>query len=410
MRATDITMIPVAHAEDLTRPRHRLSWSPLSGQNRSCGAILATASLAVATGVFSAVMAASAHLPSPAFGLSCLFICSVLVQAWLSLRAEFGLAAATRNGEAMGRRAQAAETALATLTESHSTMAEREKQRRAQLKQIISTFDTQFLDTLDTVLQSISQMQVTAAELTGIATISNHEVATVAANSEESSGNVSAVAVAAGHLSSAITSIAGELSSTQQLVGEMNHGTQATNSLVDVLDASIQRIDGIVSLIQGIARQANLLALNATIEAARAGEVGKGFTVVANEVKSLAQQTAVATQDIASHLGEIKRATGSTVIAIRSLSSGMSQIDQRTLSIRASVEEQGRMTHVISRSIADVAAGTGNLARTTGNIRRSATKTNDVANDVLASANQLDDKARQLESSVHAFLQNVAMI
>src|SRR3546814_19861251 len=92
------------------------------------------------------------------------------------------------------------------------------------------------------------------------------------------------------------------------------------DSRIQALAATAQQIGDVITLIQDIAEQTNLLALNATIEAARAGEAGKGFAVVASEVKSLASQTARATEEIRSQIEEIQSASreaGETIKTIR---------------------------------------------------------------------------------------------
>ena len=349
--------------------------------------------------------------PQPSLSLQddSLFLACVVIQLglllWIIRQQSRTLAAA---GEMA---AQARDDATAQAEELHQAQLrdmERESARRQTTKDIVAGFNTQFLATLDTVLQDIRSLKGRAASLNEIADIANSEVTAVASTSEESSRNVSDVAAATEQLSTAITSIDRQLATTQALVADMNGSARTTAGSVDLLDQAVQRIDGIVTLIRGIAGQTNLLALNATIEAARAGDAGKGFAVVAGEVKSLSHQTAIATQDIAGQIAEIKQATAGVVETIARLTAGMADMDERTLSIASALEEQGQMTHVISRSIAEVATGTEYLAQTTNNIRGSANQTHEVASAVLASTTALEGKAEELGTAVHQFLQRVS--
>lgn len=370
-------------------------------------ALAATALFTLVHGAVLAVIApAAAESAAQSDGL--FFACAILqtgLLLWLTHRQRLVL---TTAGDMAARARTDATAQAAELHEAQLRDMEREANRRSKLQDIIRSFDAQFLETLDAVLQDIRLLKERAGALNEIAQVANNEVTAVASTSEQSSRNVSDVATATEQLSTAITSIDRQLGTTQTLVADMNGSARTTSASVDMLDQAVQRIDGIVSLIRGIAEQTNLLALNATIEAARAGDAGKGFAIVAAEVKTLSHQTALATQDIAGQIAEIKQATAGVVETIGKLSDGMTEMDERTLSIAAALEEQGRMTHVISRSIAEVATGTEYLAETTNNIRSSANQTHEVAGDVLDSTTALEGKAAQLEIAVHQLLQRVA--
>ena len=112
-----------------------------------------------------------------------------------------------------------------------------------------------------------------------------------------------------------------------------------------------------IKLINGIAEQTNLLALNATIEAARAGEAGKGFAVVASEVKELAQETARATEDISQRVEAIQADTAGAVDAISQISTVIGEINDFQATIAAAVEEQTATTNEMNRNVAEAASG-----------------------------------------------------
>ncbi|MFJ3484157.1 methyl-accepting chemotaxis protein [Pseudomonas sp. NPDC090202] len=161
------------------------------------------------------------------------------------------------------------------------------------------------------------------------------------------------------------------IESIQGLVGEvMNASTQAQG-----LATQAQDISKVLEVIRGIAGQTNLLALNAAIEAARAGEAGRGFAVVADEVRSLAQRTQDSTQEIEQMISSIQSGTQDTVGAMQNsasqaeqtlqrassagqalekITAAISQINQRNLVIASAAEQQSLVAREVDRSLVNI--------------------------------------------------------
>ena len=170
-------------------------------------------------------------------------------------------------------------------------------------------------------------------------------------STETLSATVSQISGSANQVSDAAQKAASLAQSGGNIVQETIHGMRQINdsvslgaSAVDNLGRKSDEIGAIVAVINGIAEQTNLLALNAAIEAARAGEQGRGFAVVADEVRKLAEKTAQATQEISGMIQSVQQETRS---AISTMQSGTEQV-------RGGVEkatEAGRALQEIVRSV-----------------------------------------------------------
>ena len=150
--------------------------------------------------------------------------------------------------------------------------------------------------------------------------------AEVMIQTEQATSRLSQQALAAAseaHLSSATGQ--GVLAETIQRMHVLSERANASRELIEVLNQRSQDIQRVAQVIQSIASQTNLLALNAAIEAARAGEHGRGFAVVADEVRSLAGRTASATEEVGQMVGDIQQRTAQVVEQIRGLSTGLSE-------------------------------------------------------------------------------------
>ena len=178
---------------------------------------------------------------------------------------------------------------------------------------------------------------------------------------------------------------------------------ETTTAAVNRLGNSSAEISTVVRTITAIAEQTNLLALNATIEAARAGEAGKGFAVVASEVKDLAQETAKATADITGQIDAIQADTLAAVDAIGQISTIVAQINETQSMIAAAVEEQTATTNEISRSVSDLAAGSAEIAQTISGVATSARETTVGATNTQDAAGELSRIADELRSLVSQF-------
>ncbi len=282
-----------------------------------------------------------------------------------------------------------------------------EADKKGFLSRLADDFESGVRQSLDALAGAATEMKVTSTSMSATAEEASQQATTVAAVAERASANVQTVAAATEELSSSVSEIGRQVTQSTRIAGQAVEEANRTNMTVQGLSAAAQKIGDVVKLISDIASQTNLLALNATIEAARAGEASKGFAVVASEVKSLASQTAKATEEISAQVAAMQGATTEAVQAIESIGGTIGAINEIATAIALAVEQQGSATQEIAHNVQEAAQGTGKVSRNIVGVNQAAGKTGAAANQVLRSAEQLSGQAASLRADVDRFLVNI---
>jgi methyl-accepting chemotaxis protein len=280
-------------------------------------------------------------------------------------------------------------------------------QRKADMHKLADNFQAAVGDIIETVSSASTELEAAANTLTKTAESTQALSGTVAAASEEASTNVQSVASATEEMTSSVNEISRQVQESAKIAGEAVRQAERTDARITELSQAAGRIGDVVKMITAIAEQTNLLALNATIEAARAGEAGRGFAVVASEVKALAAQTAKATEEISTQIASMQTATEDSVGAIKEIGVTIGRISEISSAIAAAVEEQGAATSEISRNVGEAAKGTAMVASNITDVNRGAGETGSASSQVLSSAQSLSSESNHLKLEVDKFLSTV---
>ncbi|WP_282611155.1 methyl-accepting chemotaxis protein [Pelagibius sp. Alg239-R121] len=254
------------------------------------------------------------------------------------------------------------------------------------------------------VAGAANEMKITAQSLSAASEQTSSRSTTVAAASEEATVTAQTVAAAAEELSNSIQEIARQVEDAANVSSSGKDQAKSTNATVMGLAEGAQKIGDVVNLINDIAEQTNLLALNATIEAARAGEAGKGFAVVASEVKSLANQTAKATEEISQQIGTMQDSTQRTVKEIETVVEAMSKISEMTTAVASAVEQQNAATREIAQNIQQTASGTQEVSSNIVEVNSAAQQSYEAVGNVLEVVSALTTQSDTLRSELEQFL------
>ena len=288
--------------------------------------------------------------------------------------------------------------------------------RKTEFSAVLNTMHDmqQFLKTMIVDIQAASERLAEAANTL------NTSSTEISASTDEASDQSRSVTAAVDQLSATITAISESCDDMQLKAAETEKATlggekivlsmteimhqieamvlSATDAVND-LGSNSERIGAIIVAIGEIADQTNLLALNAAIEAARAGEQGRGFAVVADEVRKLAERTSTATREIQSIIGslqsDVKNVAGAMEKSAESVKSGTRDVQQ---SSQAMSVIKTQITPLIEH-VAQIARASGEQSSAAGNITTSMHHISDVIMDSARVAKQTEGTAAQLSKA-----------
>lgn len=339
-----------------------------------------------------------------------LALCLLLPLLWITLHAA-------------SRPLQEAERAIAHIAEGN-------------LKQAVATRATREFNALLSGIESMRvNLRAIIADAVSAADEVGHQAVTLktqtgdlTARSNQQTEGVAAVATVLEHLSSAIGEITDatrrsavhaesarsvvqrgmqEMGEVQQASAEIGTAVDSAQGTIRNLQQAVQQIGAITQTIKEIADQTNLLALNAAIEAARAGEQGRGFAVVADEVRKLSERTAASTNTIASTISAVQDITRSALTSMQDAVTAVATGQRRIDTTRSSLHAIGTATDGVARAADEIAGLLAQQSQASGEVAANMEEMSAIAEQNGANVRQVADSATQLSqiaNDLHALL------
>ncbi len=265
-----------------------------------------------------------------------------------------------------------------------------------------------------TISSSSTELSAVSRQLTSSADSSSSRTQGVAAAAEEMSANMMSVSVAMEEATANVNTVASATEEMTVTIADVAKNSDLARTItgqavlqadkvtqqITALGRAAREINKVTETITAISAQTNLLALNATIEAARAGAAGKGFTVVATEIKELAQQTAAATEGIRDKIDNIQSSTAETVEEIEKISRVIQEVNGIIGTTAVAIEQQAAVMQEIASNIAQAAHG---MQEVNQNVAQTAGVADTIASDIAGTSNSVKEissgSAQVLESA-----------
>jgi len=284
------------------------------------------------------------------------------------------------------------------------------KDEVTRLAMALDTMQNNLREAIVHIGESSSQLASAAEELNSVTESSTHglqlqsdEIQQAATAITQMSSAIDEVAKTAqttsqdSHESSRLASEGkGKVDETTLVITDMNQEMQTSTNVINQLASQISSIGQILDVIRAVSEQTNLLALNAAIEAARAGEAGRGFAVVADEVRSLAHRTQESTEEIETMVKDVQTSANAAVSSMESTSQKTSMAKQVVAEAALALEQITRRIAAISDSNHVIASAAEEQSNTAKEVDGNITNISDLAAQTVVGANQTSASAAEL--------------
>lgn len=282
-----------------------------------------------------------------------------------------------------------------------------ERQRAVEMAKTAKALQTCIADAIGSAGARGKDLELIAQNLTGAAANLRSQAVDADNDGRDAADAVSSVAVSTEQFQTAVDEINRQINEMAAITRRSSDDAKANDRHFDSLDEATKRIGEVVSLIGEIAAQTNLLALNATIEAARAGEMGRGFSVVAAEVKALAAQTAKATEEIGLEIGRLNNASAETVKAYGNVGKSLAEIERVTGTIAAATNQQEATAADMATSLASAAQRCAGVTTAIQHVSETADGNEGLATDIDVATKATLSELTKLTNNANGLLEEM---
>ncbi len=283
----------------------------------------------------------------------------------------------------------------------------RERDQAEATKALADAFQSRVQGIVTTLAAAATEMERSAQDMNEALGQSADMTRNAVDGAAQTSGNVQEAARSSGDVTTTLQTIAAQVETANSLVRRSVAVVEKTDARALAVAEAARKVNDALQLIADIAAQTNLLALNATIEASRAGEAGKGFSVVASEVKNLANQTERSIHAIETVVSDMNAASADIVAALAEIKSAVGDIARSSESVAQAVDTQSDLTAQMTNRLARAADGAQTISGTLSTIGQSAEDSGRVAGHVLEAAGDLARQAETLDHEVRTFLTEI---
>jgi methyl-accepting chemotaxis protein len=294
-------------------------------------------------------------------------------------------------------------------TEEQAKLSERLSRQDAFKRESV-TFQDHIAGIVGRLEDCASRMSTASHGLASVSTDADARAGASAQSTERASAHVDVVATSIKDVAASVTAVAAEADKTSAVAADARQLVEAASGDARALTEAARTIEHVMALIEEVADQTNLLALNATIEAARAGEMGRGFGVVASEVKQLATRTSRATEEVRGGLQGITAASVRIAERIARLVASIEQVDSVAAVIAASMREQEANTQAITSNTARTAEDVRDVAETVKHVATMISEAREASELVTRVSAELGAQASDLKSVVERFVETTERV